>query len=347
MRDRLDLFSQMSVGLVVIGRNEGERLRRCLASLRDIPNRVYVDSGSSDGSLALARKERFSVIELKIPPAFTAARARNAGLAQLLTERPGLEFVQMLDGDCEVQPGWLQLAIEVLNRDPRLGLVFGRRRERFPERSIYNALCDDEWNVPIGESVGCGGDALFRVSALRDVDFYNPLMIAGEDSELSYRLRKRGWRLLRLDVEMVLHDANITSFRQWWRRTKRSGHGFAEMAYLHPDAKSPNWKRTVRSIVFWGAGLPTAVLAAMALALCRDTHWWFAAIIGFGAWPLNAARLAIRQRSRGLSKKVARASGGLLMIGKFPQLLGVVGFHVNRLMRRTSVLIEYKGPENS
>jgi len=183
------------VGLVVIGRNEGERLARCLNSVRPVAQRVYVDSGSTDGSVALARNQGVAVVELTAPPPFTAARARNSGLGRLLADHPDLEFVQMVDGDCEVQPGWIAAALAALLAEPGLALVFGRRRERYPERSIYNALCDDEWNAPVGESPGCGGDALFRVAALRQVDFYNPAMIAGEDTELSMRLRKAGWHL--------------------------------------------------------------------------------------------------------------------------------------------------------
>lgn len=333
------------LGLVVIGRNEGERLARCLVSVRAVRNRVYVDSGSSDDSIGLARREGVTVVELSVPPVFTAARARNAGLTQLLADNPDLEFVQMVDGDCEVQAGWLETGLAVLRAEPDLALVFGRRRERHPERSIYNALCDDEWNVPVGESAGCGGDALFRVAALRQVDFYNAAMIAGEDTELSMRLRKRGWRLRRLDAEMTLHDAAITRFGQWWNRTRRSGHGYGEMAFLHPDARNPNWPRTVRSIVVWGGFMPVFLILAVLLALALDPRWWLAAALGALVWPLRMAQLARRQRRRGLSAKVAWASGVLLMVGKVPQLLGLIGYHRNRLFGRASRLIEYKGPE--
>lgn len=331
------------VGLVVIGRNEGERLARCLNSVRDVSKRVYVDSGSTDGSLALARVEGVAVVELAMPPPFTAARARNAGLARLLAEDPDLEFVQMVDGDCEVQPGWIAAALAALLAEPDLALVFGRRRERFPERSIYNALCDDEWNAPVGESPGCGGDALFRVTALRQVDFYNPAMIAGEDTELSMRLRKAGWRLRRIDAEMTLHDAAITRFGQWWRRTQRSGHAFGEMAHLHPDARDPNWPRSVRSIIIWGGVMPMMLMLTILLALAVDAQWWIAAALLVVPWPLRMAQLARRQRRRGLSANVARASGTLLMLGKLPQLLGLIGYHFDRLSGRASRLIEYKG----
>lgn len=334
-----------NLGLVVIGRNEGERLARCLISVRGVPNRAYVDSGSTDGSLALARHEGVSVVELPVPPHFTAARARNAGLSQLLATNPNLEFVQMVDGDCEVQPGWIEAALAALRAESGLALVFGRRRERHPDRSIYNALCDDEWNAPIGESSGCGGDALFRVAALRQVDFYNAAMIAGEDTELSMRLRKCGWRLRRIDAEMTIHDAAITRFSQWWSRTRRSGHAYGEMAFLHPDARDPNWPHMVRSIVFWGGIMPMVLLISVLLSLIADSRWWIVTIIILLGWPIRMAQLTRRQLRRGLDFRVARASGILLMIGKVPQFLGLMAYHVNRLAGRKSELIEYKGSE--
>lgn len=337
--------NRASVGLVVIGRNEGERLACCLASVRTIPRRVYVDSSSTDGSIALAQREGTTVVELAMPPNFTAARARNAGIARLLADDPHLEFVQMVDGDCQVQPGWVEAALAALQAEPDLALVFGRRRERYPDRSIYNALCDDEWNAPIGESPGCGGDAMFRVQALRQVDFYNGSMIAGEDTELSMRLRKRGWRLRRIDAEMTLHDAAIMRFGQWWNRTRRSGHAYGEMAHLHPDARDPNWPRQVRSILAWGGGMTGLLAAAVLLAIIVSPIYWLAASLVFLPWPVRMAQLARRQRRRGLSPRVARASGVLLMVGKVPQFLGLASYYRNLWTGRASRLIEYKGPE--
>jgi glycosyltransferase involved in cell wall biosynthesis len=335
------------LGLVIIGRNEGERLALCLSSVPAIPKRVYVDSGSTDGSVALARRQNVAVVELPVPPHFTAARARNAGLAHLLADDPDLQFVQMLDGDCEVQPGWIEAALAVLRAEPDLALVFGRRRERYPERSIYNELCDDEWNVPLGEAAGCGGDALFRVEALRQVDFYNPAMIAGEEPELSMRLRKRGWRLLRIDAEMTLHDAAIIRFGQWWNRTRRSGHAFGELAFLHPDARDPNWSHSVRSILVWGGAIPVVWMVTIVLSLAVNWRWWIAATLLFLTWLLRMAQLARRQRRRGLSAKLAHASGISLMLGKLPQLLGLIGYHSDRLSGRASHLIEYKAAERA
>ena len=336
------LSAERKLGVVCIGRNEGERLQRCLASVGDIPNRVYVDSGSSDGSVASARARGVTVVELLVPPPFTAARARNAGLSRLLRECPYVQFVQMLDGDCELRAGWIETALAALERDPGLAVVFGRLRERHPERSIYNALCDDEWNVPVGEASGCGGNALFRVAALQQVNFYNPAMIAGEDSEMSIRLRKKGWRLQRLDAEMSWHDAAIVRFGQWWSRTRRSGHAFAEMAHLHPDARVPDWPRSVRSILVWGGVLPALLLGTLLLGALLDRRWLIPALMAILAWALKIGQLAKAQRRRGLAPGTAAASGLLLMLGKLPQMQGVLGYYCDRLFGQASHLIEYK-----
>lgn len=336
----------LRVGSVIIGRNEGERLVACLKSQTASPM-VYVDSGSSDGSVEAARAAGAAVVRLSTPPNFSAARARNAGLRALLETDPGLEFVQMTDGDCELREGWIETAVAVLAADPGLALVFGRRRERHPERSVYNALCDDEWNLPVGEAAGCGGDALFRVEALSSVGGYDDRMIAGEDSELSMRLRKKGWRLQRIDAEMTWHDVNIRHFSEFWTRARRAGHAYAEMAHRHPDARWPDWPRSCRSIVIWSAAMPLALAATVALALVHDRSWWAAALLLLLLLPLKIIQLSFRQLKRGLSPKVSLSSAALMMVGKLPQALGLASFHYGRWRNSASPIIEYKGPRNT
>jgi GT2 family glycosyltransferase len=330
------------VGLVVIGRNEGERLVRCLASVRSIPDRVYVDSGSTDGSVEAAIRDGVSVVELEVPPNFTAARARNAGLERLLSGNPGLEFVQTVDGDCEVHPQWIPAGLAALRAEPDLAAVYGRLRERFPARSVYNALCDDDWNTPIGEAPIVGGIALFRVSALRQVNFYAPTMIAGEEPDMSMRLRKKGWRLCRIDAEMGFHDVDLTRFAQWWKRSRRTGHAYAELAHRHPDARDPNWPRTIYSFAFWGAAMPFALLCSLVLATVADARWWLLAGLILLTWPVRILQYARRKYRAGMKPKLAAVSASLLMIGMVSQLMGFVEYHRNRLLGRQSQLIEHK-----
>lgn len=157
------LSSQL--GIVIAGRNEGERLSRCLRSVSGTGIMVYVDSRSTDGSVAVARAFAASVVELDLTTPFTAARARNAGIERLRQTAPSILLIQFVDGDCEVVPGWIRAASDFFERRPDVGVVCGRLRERFLERSIYNRLCDMEWDTPVGEALSCGGIAMMRSAA--------------------------------------------------------------------------------------------------------------------------------------------------------------------------------------
>ena len=158
-------------------------------------------------------------------------------------------------------------AIAALRAEPDLAAVFGRRRERFPQASLYNQQCDDEWNVPIGYVASCGGDAMFRVTALSAVGDYNPDLIAGEEPDLCLRLSREEWKIKRIDAEMTQHDAALTRFSQWWRRARRSGHAYAEHVWRHGAASIPSWRRQVSSILIWGLAIPLVALVLLGAKL--------------------------------------------------------------------------------
>ncbi len=321
------------IGVVVIGRNEGERLERCLASLVSTAKKVvYVDSGSSDGSVSMAQGLGVVVVALDMTQPFTAARARNAGFQCLQQLLPEMAYVQFVDGDCEVVAGWLAKAQAFLQEQPSVAVVCGRRRERFPQHSIYNLLCDLEWDTPIGEAQACGGDALMRTDAFAAMGGFRPELIAGEEPELCVRLRAAGWKVWRLAEEMTLHDAAMTRFGQWWQRTLRGGHAFAEGAFLHGAAPERHWLRESRRAWLWGLGIPVTVAAASFLL------GWLGLLLLL-VYPLQVVRLARR------GKRAARENwlqAGLLVLGKFPEMLGQVKFLLSRFGAGNTTLIEYK-----
>src|SRR6202021_1911340 len=164
---------------------------------------------------------------------------------------PQLEYLQFIDGDCELRQAWPRGAIEFLSTHRQICAVFGRRRERYPDRSVYNWLCDREWDVPVGEAKSCGGDVMMRVSALATAGGYRHDLIAGEEPELCVRLRMAGWQIWRIDQEMTLHDAAITRLRQWWLRMVRAGHAFAEVSHLHGAPPEQLWGWEGRRAGLW------------------------------------------------------------------------------------------------
>jgi glycosyltransferase involved in cell wall biosynthesis len=326
------------VGVVAIGRNEGERLRRCLESTIPLADRVvYVDSGSSDGSAALARALGATVIDLDMSRPFTAARARNAGLERLRALDSAVELVQFVDGDCEVAPGWMAAAVAALASDSGVAVVCGRRRERHPDATIYNRLCDLEWDTLVGEALACGGDAMMRIPALADVGGYDESLIAGEEPDLCLRLRQRGHRVLRLAVEMTVHDAAMTRFGQWWRRSVRAGHAFAEGAARHGRTPERHWVRETRSLVFWGAALPLGGL----LLLPATQGASLAAMLA--AYAIQFGRIYRWERRRGRNAADARTLAAFLLLAKFPEFQGAAQYALLALAGRRSNVIDYKG----
>ncbi|MEW5860664.1 MAG: glycosyltransferase [Cyanobacteriota bacterium] len=326
------------VGLVVIGRNEGDRLRQCLHSVKGkVARAVYVDSGSTDGSLDVARSLGVDVVELDLSTPFTAARARNAGFTHLLSTDSQIEYVQFVDGDCEVVEGWLERAASELDANPNIAVVCGRRRERFPEQTIYNQLCDMEWDTPVGETQACGGDSMMRVKAFQQVGGFNPTMIAGEEPELCVRLRQNGWKIFRIDAEMTLHDAQMTRFGQWWKRAMRAGHAYAEGSWLHGGEPERHWVKETRSIWLWGLFIPL-----LALGTAWLTHGL--SLLLLLGYPLQFVRMFGNLRRKNISSKNAAFYALSCIVGKFAQVEGALGFLRTRLLGTKSTLIEYKQP---
>lgn len=319
---------EREIAAVVIGRNEGERLRRCLAALagRAAPI-VYVDSGSTDGSVAAARAAGVEVVELDMSRPFTAARARNAGYAKVRELAPEGRFVQFIDGDCEIDPGWIEAARATLEAEPDLAVVCGRRREKFPQASLWNRLIDREWDTPVGEARACGGDALMRRAAFDAVGGYREDLIAGEEPEMCFRMRAQGWRIRRIDAEMCLHDAAMTRFSQWWQRSRRAGHTYAEGVALHGRSPERYRRRELASTLFWGLALPLATLGGL---------------LAFGPWALLVPLAYPLQVLRLIRAGHDPARAFFLVLGKFAEAQGALGYWLARLTGRQRRLIEYK-----
>ncbi|MGQ0456807.1 MAG: glycosyltransferase [Hyphomicrobium sp.] len=321
-----------NVAAVAIGRNEGERLKRCLASMQGAFQRlVYVDSGSTDDSLEIGRASGAEIVELDLSKPFTAARARNAGFAALNAGGAPPKFVQFIDGDCTLESGWVAKGLEAMAQNPRLGIVTGWRSEIHRSTSVYNAICDFEWRRPAGPILCCGGDMIVRTKAFLEVGGFNDSVIAAEDDEFCVRVRAAGWDILRLPVEMTRHDAAMTRFGQWWRRAVRSGHGFAQVGALHP-----RYFLTERSRV-WLYGLILPLIAVV------GALWTTLAPLSVAAlYALNYFRTALGLKRDGLPMHEALSHSVFLTLSKLPNLIGMLTFYMRRRKGRDMELIEYK-----
>jgi acetyltransferase-like isoleucine patch superfamily enzyme/glycosyltransferase involved in cell wall biosynthesis len=323
------------IGAVVIGRNEGERLRRCLESVRDQVQRVvYVDSGSTDGSVELAESLGVDVLRLTDGP-FTAALGRKTGFEHLLAQLPEMRYVQFIDGDCILNASWIEAAQACLDEHPKAAAVCGRRREEFSQKTIYNALIDIDWDIPPGEVPYIGGDALVRVEPLLDVGGWDVALIAGEEPDLCFRMRRQGWTIRRLGREATLHDVAMTRFGQYWRRSVRSGHAYLEVGLRHRADVGRAWLRMSAGNVAYGVVLPVVVVLA-----------------AFWSWLVTIALLLLYVRLmwtmfqsckiRGYPRELSLVYAGANTVCKTAGAIGVAGLLWGRIRGKESRLIEYK-----
>jgi GT2 family glycosyltransferase len=328
--------SAQKVAIVAIGRNEGERLKSCLrTALADARTVVYVDSGSMDGSADFARSAGCHVVELDAVLPFTAARARNGGFQCVMEHEPDVAFVQFIDGDCDLVEGWLERGVAALNARPDVSIVCGHVREMHPEASVYNKLCDLEWEQAPGEIRTSGGRFMIRREVFSAAGGFRADVIAAEDDEFCVRVRGLGWKIMMVDAEMARHDAAMTLFSEWWRRSRRTGHAYAQVAALHGKGAERYFVRDCRRIWFWGLALPLA-----AVGLAAFTHGW--SLLLLGGYPLQFVRIYFRGRKHGWPAGDALAYAFFTVLAKFPALLGLLGYYWRRGRGDAPAIIEYK-----
>jgi GT2 family glycosyltransferase len=321
------------LGVVAIGRNEGERLRRCLHSLvgRGL-SIVYVDGNSKDGSVELAQSLGVEVVKEDPTRSNCAATARNEGFERLLQIALDVRFVMFVDADCEVVDGWLDRGRQYLEEHPGVALVAGRRRERYPERSIYNRLADIEWDLPVGEIELSHGDMMVRADAFQKIGGFDPKAFVAEDHDFCMRLRQAGYTLMRIDAEMTLHDIAITRFKQWFYRAVRSGYGFPLMALMHRGSEGKYCVRHVVSALFWGVALPVFILA-----LAWPTRG--ASLVFALLYPIQILRIFWRHRKAGMEPTLAWHYGWTCTLARFPHALGLFRFARESLKGRTKTTV--------
>ena len=328
-----------TLSVVVIGRNEGARLDRCLKSVKAMKSPgcdvevIYVDSGSTDGSLVSAEQQGAKVIALQSVRT-TAAMGRNAGW-----RASSGEIVLFLDGDTILAPHFVAESLPEF-ADAAVAVVWGHRRELHPKQSIYNRVLDLDWIYAEGASPFCGGDALFRRETLKATGGFDETLIAGEEPELCRRILAQGQLILHVDRAMTLHDLAITHFSQYWQRATRAGYAYAEVSHRFADTGDAFWQ----------------VEATRNRQRVCQLMWLFAlgvvgALLARSVWPLliyAAIIICLAARTGWKARWKSGNASTLLLYGfhshlqQIPIYVGQLRFHRNQRAGRRASLVEYK-----
>lgn len=329
---------QALVGIVVIGRNEGMRLQTCLASVQPFGFPIaYVDSGSSDQSVQLAAEYADCVHSLDTLTPFSAARARNEGFDVLTRQFPNIKYIQFVDGDCVVAPGWFDAALGAFEKDKGLALALGQRKELKPEATIYNKLCAIEWNSPVGTLQNFGGligSFLIKVDVFRAMHGFKTNVIAGEDSELGVRMCLAGYRMEKIDQHMETHDANMVKFSQWWSRSVRAGHAIGQRAFLNGDTAVKDCVKERKSTLVWGVLMPILLLLSLIFKPILS-------VVIITLYLVLTLKVYLYSMKLGMHVKDAWIYTMFIVMGKLANGLGLLKFYLNSFKKRY-VLIEYK-----
>jgi cellulose synthase/poly-beta-1,6-N-acetylglucosamine synthase-like glycosyltransferase len=327
------------VSVVVIGRNEGQRLAACLKSVKETTNPggeielIYVDSNSLDGSPELAKSLGEFVLRVN-PQRPCAAIGRNAGWRAATAS-----YILFLDGDTLLHPDFLQIALQTMD-DPAVAVVWGHRREIYPERSFYNRVLDLDWIYPPGVSDFCGGDALMRRSVLDQVGGFSEDLIAGEEPELCQRIRAKDYLIQHIDQPMTLHDLAMTRFHAYWKRALRAGHAYADVSQRMKATAFPLWVRECRRNAIHATVLIMLLLGAITLSVITGNILpCIGLVLGYTFLILRSAYKARWKNTQPLT---------LLLYGihshfqQIPIALGQLSYWYHRLRDRQQGLIEYK-----
>jgi glycosyltransferase involved in cell wall biosynthesis len=217
------------VSIVIIGKNEASHLENTYRAIKEInyPREklelIYVDSGSEDNSIKISEKYCEKIfVEPEWP---SAARNRNRGLIESSNN-----IVHFLDGDILLDPDYLMYAVEKLQKG-MVSCVFGRLVEQ-NTRGIGKILLHDYSNRRAGfvDIPGAGGT--FIKEALLEVNGWDERIPRGEETELGFRLKQAGYKILYVEYNMGQHDYGIKGFCQYVKKQEVEGISFGAISLI-------------------------------------------------------------------------------------------------------------------
>ena len=275
------------ISVIVIGKNEGERLVACLNSIHTALNHLsheilYVDSCSTDQSLQTARS-------LGARCYLLAEKDTTAGLGRFVGAKEARgEYLLFLDGDMQLRPGFAEKALMAMASRGYDG-VCGIREDLYMRggevvgRNENYFNCTQERIAP-----EFGGALMITAEALAACGGWSTDTVACEESELHARLLAMGSRIVEIPVPMITHTDAVRDNRSPLHTVfsaRRLGEGQALACALashhaHDYMRHEREKFTIYALdwlaLFFLLFLPGWGLAVAMMLECMQLGWLLA-----------------------------------------------------------------------
>jgi glycosyltransferase involved in cell wall biosynthesis len=277
------------VSILIKALNEEARIGKCLAAaVREAESIegevILVDSLSTDRTVEIARSYSVRVVQ------FSCLEDRSCGAAaQLGYQFANGAYIYVLDGDMELQTGFIAKALAILEAEPDLAGVGGKLVDTHIRTSADAGRAQTVGSVSERTEVDhLGGGGLYRREAIESVGYLaHRWLPACEEAELGFRLRAAGWRLVRLPDVAVTHTGHEESSWGMLGRLWRNRRAHAGGMFLRSAFGKAWWWHTVRyqRILILTPAIHFATLGA---AILLDSN--FVDILGkwllleLGAW---------------------------------------------------------------
>jgi glycosyltransferase involved in cell wall biosynthesis len=250
------------VSVVIIGKDEEQNLGACIRSVRamEYPAErleiIYVDTGSSDRSVEIARGMQVIAVEEKSPFP-SPGLARNRGMREARHD-----IIHFIDGDMTIARDYLKEAVRLLDTGD-IVCVIGDVRERNSEKSFLARVLNYPWSSREAGFVDApGGGGTFKKVALQTVGGYNPLILKGQETELGYRIHERGYKIYKIEHLMAVHNYGIARLYDLLSRSYRMGASYGMIMTMPQSRSYADLTRRARNLLLQGI-LLTALIASL------------------------------------------------------------------------------------
>lgn len=262
------------ISFIVIGKNEGWKLKLCFDSILNVVQKdeinayevVYVDSRSSDDSIALAK----TYPNIRV---FLVTGECNAGVGRNIGAKEALgNILFFIDGDMELQPNFLKNVL--CDNDKRLVYPFisGLHLDMLYDTSWkfrYSQLenhppCDEIWMITTG--------GLFMVERKywEELGGIDTRLRANEDYDFGLRMFERGVKMCRKCQLLVKHHTtpyNLRSTYVTWAK-------YSAVVFRKHFTNMEYWKRLLIPAQYTAFTLLGCLASMIIGTIFCPSYWW-------------------------------------------------------------------------